>query len=146
MFELSAEKVLTTDLADARKTVAARLAAVALDLELVGLEGRVHGEVDQLAAQLERDMRGRGPTQLERVDQANERFGVARYARADRYSDAYFHAATLAFSGASSSNLSIHDDSDQLLDGMDLTVFDFARRFITPRPVHGPRRARTVHP
>lgn len=61
---------LSEGLDDARSTVGARHAAVAMELELVGLQGRAFGAVEQHAAQLEREMRGRGTTQLGLVDEA----------------------------------------------------------------------------
>lgn len=54
----------------ARRTVGARFAAVALELELVGLEGRVRDVVETHRRHLGRMFRGRGITQLERVDEA----------------------------------------------------------------------------
>lgn len=54
----------------ARGTVVARYSALALELELVGLEGRVKDVVEVHGTQLARLIRGRGTTQLERVDDA----------------------------------------------------------------------------
>lgn len=61
---------LGSGLPAARETVGARYAAVALELELVGLEGRVRDVVEVHGSQLARMIRGRGTTQLVRVDDA----------------------------------------------------------------------------
>lgn len=61
---------LTDDLQTARKGVSGRFTALALDLELAKLEGRVSDLVDQHADQLARTIRGKGNTQLERAHSA----------------------------------------------------------------------------
>jgi len=52
----------------ARNAAASRWCAVALNIELAGLEGRIHDVTDAYGAKLERDLRGKGATQLRRVD------------------------------------------------------------------------------
>jgi Kef-type K+ transport system membrane component KefB len=59
--------VLTEGLSGARKTVAARYAALALELELIGFEGRVGDAAEVFGEGLARAIRGRGSTQLQRV-------------------------------------------------------------------------------
>lgn len=59
---------LTVGVRGARNTAAARYAALALELELVGLEGRIRDVVEVHGNQLAKLVRGRGTTQLERVD------------------------------------------------------------------------------
>lgn len=53
---------------EARKVVSARYAQMALELELVGLEGRIQDAVQVHGSQLERLVKGRGPKQLELVE------------------------------------------------------------------------------
>ena len=60
--------VLGPGLRTARAGVHSRLQQLALELELVGLEGRVRDVVRSQTDQLTRMLRGRGPTQLRRVD------------------------------------------------------------------------------
>ena len=57
-------------LKSARGVVAGRLSQLALELELVGLEGRSHDVVHQHADRLTRSLRGRGATQLRRIEGA----------------------------------------------------------------------------
>ena len=56
-------------LQEARRTVTARYHQLALELELVGLEGRVQDAVQVHGHQLERMVRGRGARQIELVEQ-----------------------------------------------------------------------------
>ncbi len=55
-------------LVEARRVVSARYAQLALELELVGLEGRIQDAVQVHGTQLARLVRGRGPKQLELVE------------------------------------------------------------------------------
>ncbi len=66
----TAEAHLQTGEAAARQSGAARFTVLALELELTGLEGRVRDTVNQHRADLARLVRGRGPTQLTRVERA----------------------------------------------------------------------------
>ena len=61
---------LTTGLEVANRTTSARYTVLALELELVGLEGQIKEAVDQHGSQLARIVRGRGPKQLARVEQS----------------------------------------------------------------------------
>ncbi|TNE86517.1 MAG: hypothetical protein EP330_22525 [Deltaproteobacteria bacterium] len=63
-------ELLTDRFEAARRTNAAECAVVALELELVGLEGRIKQAVAVHGAQLGRTLQGRGPTQLDRVRSA----------------------------------------------------------------------------
>jgi Kef-type K+ transport system membrane component KefB len=63
-------ELLQRGMAGARTGVAARYTALALDLELAKLEGRISDLVDQHADQLARRIRGKGNTQLARVESA----------------------------------------------------------------------------
>ncbi|MCC6874363.1 MAG: cation:proton antiporter, partial [Sandaracinaceae bacterium] len=58
--------------AAARETAAAMHARLALEMELLGLEGRVKEALDERASNLAKDIRGRGFRQLERVHEALE--------------------------------------------------------------------------
>ena len=62
--------VLGNGLQHARQTLAARYSQLALELELDGLEGRIHDAVQVHGDQLERMVRGRGAKQLELVESA----------------------------------------------------------------------------
>ncbi len=57
-------------LVDARKVASARYDQLALELELVGLEGRIQDAVQVHGTKLTRLVRGRGPKQLELVEEA----------------------------------------------------------------------------
>lgn len=63
-------RALGAELAGARHTVAAGVGAIALDVELVALEGRTRLAVERHADQLARDLRARGWNQVERLDAA----------------------------------------------------------------------------
>ncbi|MEN0065108.1 MAG: cation:proton antiporter [Myxococcota bacterium] len=60
--------LLTDGLPAARDVVEGRFHQLALELELVGLEGRIRDAVRHHADRLVRQLRGRGPTQLRRVE------------------------------------------------------------------------------
>ncbi|MEO0604744.1 MAG: hypothetical protein AAF211_25150, partial [Myxococcota bacterium] len=60
--------LLTDGLPAARSVVEARFRQLALELELVGLEGRIRDAVRHHGDRLVRQLRGRGPTQLRRVE------------------------------------------------------------------------------
>jgi len=61
---------LGSGLAEARRTVTARYQQLALELELVGLEGRVQDAAEVHGHALERLVRGRGARQVELVEEA----------------------------------------------------------------------------
>jgi len=64
--------VLTEGLVGARQTVVSRYAALALELELIGFEGRIREAVIERVEPLARSITGRGVTQLRRVEEAAE--------------------------------------------------------------------------
>ncbi|MBN2799711.1 MAG: cation:proton antiporter [Deltaproteobacteria bacterium] len=68
-------QVLGAGLTGARQTTAARWSALALELELVALEGRVRDTVEEHANFLGRMVRGRGHTQVVRVQVALQQLG-----------------------------------------------------------------------
>lgn len=63
----AAMEVLSTGVDQARRTAASRYSVLALELELVGLEGRIKQAVETHASKLGRTVRGRTHTQLRRV-------------------------------------------------------------------------------
>ncbi len=62
-----AQRVLTAGLTESRNGNAATYASLALELELIGLDGRIKQALDRHGSHLKRMVRGRGPTQIERV-------------------------------------------------------------------------------
>jgi Kef-type K+ transport system membrane component KefB len=62
--------VLDGGLARSRRSIAARFDGLAMELELVRLEGRIKDVVDQHADKIARKVRGKGTTQFNRVETA----------------------------------------------------------------------------
>ena len=145
-------QILEKGLGKARRSTAARYDGLALELELVRLEGRIKDLVEQHADRLARNVRGKGSTQVARVESAlrdaltgveellAEDLPAQDLARALReVAEPLDHVAEDAARSASRLRDQLADDQAlaPLLDALLLAARDLTERYTVPT---GPER------